>query len=143
MLAFQTLQATTELVWFDPQGHRLATIGQPSNYSNPALSPDGRRLAVARLDAQLGTRDIWLFDLAQGTPSRFTFDPSDESNPMWSPGGDRIAFDFYTKGKIDIYQKAITGIGQAETLTESSDVKVLESWAPDGRFILYDSAGKL
>ena len=62
---------------------------------------------------------------------------------MWSPGGDRIAFDFYTKGKIDIYQKATTGIGQAEPLTESSDVKVLESWAPDGRFILYDSAGKL
>jgi Tol biopolymer transport system component len=144
VLAYQTLQATTELVWFDRQGHRAGTVGQASDYSNPALSPDGRRLAVARLDAQLGTRDIWLFDLVEGTPPfRFTFDPSDESNPMWSPGGDRIAFDFYSKGNIDIYQKATTGIGQAEPLTESSAVKVLESWVPDERSIFYDSGGKL
>ena len=136
-------QATTELVWFDRQGRRLAAVGEPGNYSVPALSPDEKRLAVTRIDAQFGTRDIWLFDLARATPSHFTFDPTEETNPTWSPDGTRIAFTSSQKGHPDIYQKAATGAGDAEPLAESSGIKIVESWTPDGRLILYNSGGKL
>jgi hypothetical protein len=41
VLAYQTLiPATNELVWFDRQGRRLGTVGEPGNYSLPALSPE-------------------------------------------------------------------------------------------------------
>ena len=77
VLAYRTLgQASTELVWFDRQGRRLGTVGEPANYSVPALSPDEKTLAVTRIDPEIGTRDIWLFDLVRGTPSHFTFDPA-------------------------------------------------------------------
>ncbi len=144
VLAYRTLGlASTELIWFDRQGRRLGTAGEPGNYSVPALSPDEKTLAVTRIEPQVGTRDIWLFDLARGTPSRFTFDPSEETNPTWSPDGARIAFSSYQKGHAEIYQKAATGAGSAEPLKESSEPKGVESWTPDGRFILYDSGDKL
>ncbi len=144
VLAYRTLgQASTELVWFDRQGRRLETVGEPANYSVPALSPDEKTLAVTRIDPEIGTRDIWLFDLARGTPSHFTFDPTEETNPTWSPDGTQIVFTSRQNGKGDIFRKAATGAGIAEPLMESRDLKIVESWTPDGRFILYDSAGKV
>jgi serine/threonine protein kinase/Tol biopolymer transport system component len=140
VLAYRTLgQASTELVWFDRQGKRLGTLGEPANYSVPALSPDEKKLAITRIDAQVGTRDIWLFDLARGTSYRFTFDPDEETNPTWSPDGNRIAFTLHR----NIFQKAATGVGNPEPLWESSNNNMVQTWTPDGRFILYESEGKL
>jgi Tol biopolymer transport system component len=140
VLAYRTLgEANTELVWFDRQGRRLGTVGEPGNYSVPALSPDEKTLAVTRIDPEIGTRDIWLFDLLHGTPSQFTFDPAEETNPTWSPDGTQIVFSSVQNGKGDIYRKATTGAGIAEPVMESRDLKIVQSWTPDGRFVLYDS----
>lgn len=143
VLAYRTLgQATTELVWFDREGRRLGTVGEAANYSVPALSPDEKTLAVTRIDPHVATRDLWLFELTRGTPSRFTFDPAEETNPTWSPDGREIAFSS-VKGVIDIYLKAATGTGNARPLLQSSAPKMIEGWSPDGRFIFYLSEGKL
>jgi DNA-binding winged helix-turn-helix (wHTH) protein/Tol biopolymer transport system component len=144
ILAYQALgQAITELTWFDRDGRRLGTVGEASNYSIPALSPDEKTLAVARIDRHVGTRDLWLFELTRGAPLRFTFDAGEETNPTWSPDGKKVAFDSDQKGAFDIYQKAATGTGNAEPLLQSTSPKILEHWSPDGRFILYESDGKL
>jgi predicted Ser/Thr protein kinase len=50
--------ALNELTWYDRQGKRLSTVGERAAYSNPALSPDGKRLAIGRMDPALNTRDI-------------------------------------------------------------------------------------
>lgn len=144
VLAYRTRHvAMTELVWFDRRGHRLGTVGEPGTYSVPALSPNENILAITRTDMQLGTRNIWLFDLEGGAPSRFTFEPTEETNPTWSPDSKQIAYSSSQNGHHDIYQKAATGVGEARPLMESREIKLLQSWTPDGRTILYDSAGKL
>src|SRR5215813_7870943 len=56
-----------ELVWLDRNGKRLGTDGEPADYSNPAIAPDEKKLAISRADLQTKTRDIWLFDLVRGT----------------------------------------------------------------------------
>jgi len=148
LLAYQTLgQATTELVWFDREGRRLGAVGEAGNYSVPALSPDGKTLAVTRIDPHIGTRDLWLLDLVRGTTSRFTFDPSEETNPTWSPDSRQIAFSFRN---LDIYLKPVTGTGKAQPLlqtsfrkAQTSSQKIIESWSPDGRFVFYEGEGKL
>ncbi len=139
VLVYRTLRETTELVWFDRQGRRLGTVGEPGNYSVPALSPDENTLAVRRTDTQIGTHDLWLFNLVRGTSSRFTFDPGEETNPTWSPDGTRIAFSSYQKGSYDLYQKAATGAGNAVALMEPNESKIVLTWTPDGRFVLYAS----
>jgi Tol biopolymer transport system component len=73
--------AGTQLAWFDRSGRRLKNLGEPGLYSNPAISPDDKKVAVCRAEAAAGTRDIWVYDLARETASRFTFNPGDNSNP--------------------------------------------------------------
>ncbi|HYM12977.1 MAG TPA: protein kinase [Bryobacterales bacterium] len=134
--------APSQLAWFDRSGKRLAMVGEPAAYSNPALSPDDKRLAIGRADPQARTRDIWVFDLTRGTSSRFTFDPADDLNPIWSPDGARIAFTSERKGPRNIYWKRSDGTGPAEALLESSDQKSVEDWSPDGNLLLFNVRAK-
>ncbi len=56
------------------------------------LSPDGKRVATSRVDPQIFNQDIWVIDLARDLPTRLTFDPSRDVNPIWSPDGSRVAY---------------------------------------------------
>jgi len=131
----------TPLVWFDRQGKRLGTVGEPGSYTNPSLSPDGKRLAVGRADPATGRRDIWIIDLERGSSGRFTFDPSDDMNPAWSPDGSRIAFSSDRKGARNLYVKSASGAGEEELLLESGANKSVLNWSADGRIIAYGRAG--
>jgi eukaryotic-like serine/threonine-protein kinase len=127
-----------ELTWYDRQGKKLGTVGEHAFYSGPALSPDGKRLAVSRLDPATNSRDLWVMDLARGVSSRFTFDKADDLNPVWSPDGSRIAFSSDRKGKRDIYWKAAGGAGADELLLDFAGSKSLEDWSPDGKLLLFN-----
>ena len=128
---------STELVWLDRQGKRTGRVGEPADYSNPSLSPDEKKLIVSRMDLRSRTRDLWLFDLANGAASRFTFDPADETNAVWSQDGSRIAFDVVRNGIIDIYQKEVAGASQPKLLLHSGENHFIHQWSPDGRLLLY------
>jgi Tol biopolymer transport system component/DNA-binding winged helix-turn-helix (wHTH) protein len=128
---------SSELVWLDRQGKRTGRVGEPADYSNPSLSPDEKKLIVSRMDMRSRTRDLWLFDLASGAASRFTFDPADETNAVWSPDGSRIAFDMVRNGIIDIYEKEVAGASQPKLLLHSGENHFIHQWSPDGRLLLY------
>ena len=73
----------TQLVWVDRTGKQVAAVGAMAPQAADTglrLSPDEKRLAVSRLDPQTASSDIWLIDLARNNPSRFTFDPANESS---------------------------------------------------------------
>jgi eukaryotic-like serine/threonine-protein kinase len=127
-----------EMAWFDRTGKRLSSIGSPRQFSNPALSPDEKWLAVGQLDTKLRTRDLWLYDLARGTNSRLTFDPADDLNPAWSPDGRRIAFSSTRKGGRDIYIVDAHGTREPEVVLQTSIEKNIEQWSPDARYLLFN-----
>ncbi|MGH9368716.1 MAG: TolB family protein, partial [Thermoanaerobaculia bacterium] len=102
-------------------------------------SLDDRKLAVSRLASWTGTRDIWLYDLSRDTSSRFTFDPSTELSPFWSPDASRIVFSSDRAGALDLYQRVATGGSNDELLLSTSDPKYPNHWSPDGRYIVYES----
>ena len=79
----------TQFAWFDRSGRRLETLGTPDQRSlaNPSLSPDGSRIAFARVVG--GNWDVWLIDM-QGAVSKFTSALSLDWNPVWSPNGLQI-----------------------------------------------------
>ena len=106
-----------------------------ADYGDVELSPDNARVAVSVRD-QLN-RDIWLFDVARGLRTRFTFDPAAENASIWSPDGSRIVFSSTRKGPPNLYQKPSTGAGAEEALLEDNSVKYPASWFPDGKSILY------
>ena len=149
VLAFRggkTVLWLSRLSWFDRQGKQLGIAGEPERYSytDLALSPDGTRLAVARIDpkvagGEVGIWGIWLLDLIRGVSTRFTFDQAPNSAPVWSPDGNRVAFAALRVGVGNgIYQKATNGSGKEQELVHpTGEPKLPDDWSRDGRFLLY------
>ena len=139
-LAFQSGVAQhPQLVWFDRSGKQLGTVGEPADYSNPSLSADDKRLAVGIRNPKTKMRDIWLFDLTRGAKSRFTSDPADDLNPVWSKDGSRIFFTSHSKGPRDIFQKKVNAAEDEELIYASPEFKNVEDLSPDGRLLIYNA----
>jgi Tol biopolymer transport system component len=126
----------TRLSWFDRAGNALGIVGAADQMgvSNLMLSPDGRRVAVEQ--TLQNVTDLWLLDSARRM--RFTSGSGGSITrfPIWSPDGSQIAFNQIVSGSVRISVKPSTG-GDEEALFESSAVKILTDWSPDGRFLLY------
>jgi eukaryotic-like serine/threonine-protein kinase len=133
-----TQSSQSSLQWFDRSGKRLGVVGEPAEYSNPALSHDDSKLAVGIRDPQTKTRDIWIFDLLRGARTRLTFDPAEDLDSIWSPDGTRIAFTSDRLGQRDIYQKSADGSGSEELLLGGQGQKNAEDWSPDGKYLFYN-----
>jgi eukaryotic-like serine/threonine-protein kinase len=144
VLAYQGGGAMTnsQLVWFDRTGKQIGVLGDPAVSGGIELSQDGRQASVSIPDeaGKVG-RNIWLYDVARGLRTRFTFDRANEFASIWSPDGSRVIFDSDPKGHLDLYQKASSGAGADEVLLEDTMDKYPDNWSPDGRFILYSTSG--
>jgi Tol biopolymer transport system component len=142
VLAYQAIPAGADnlLAWYSRTGQKLGTVGQPNLYTNPALSPDGSRLAVGV--GPHGQRDIWIYDLKRGTASRLTFNSADDLDPAWSADGSQVFFSSDRAGRVDIYQQAANGLGSAQPVFQSKDQnKYLDDVSADGRYAIYDTGG--
>jgi len=129
-----------ELVWLDRSGKLLGKIGEPGDYTNPRLSPDGKRLAVAMRQAgTMAATDIWVLELARGAWTRLTFEPSNERTPIWTPDSTRLFYAASPRGLLDIYQTSVTGAGTAQPIVESDSDKFPSDCSPDGRFLTYST----
>jgi serine/threonine protein kinase/Tol biopolymer transport system component len=129
-----------QLTWFDRSGKQQETVGPSGEINDIVLSRDGKRLAMQRLDG--ANWDIWLMDLARGVPSRFTFDPASEDNPVWSPDGNQVIFSSEdAKGSVtlNLYRKVSSGAGSQELLFKSDITKEATDCSSDGRFIVFQS----
>jgi Tol biopolymer transport system component/predicted Ser/Thr protein kinase len=135
----------SDLAWLDRTGAPLGTLKKPptGDYANPAISPDGRRVAVNSLDARSGRNDIWIIDTARDVAERFTVGDGSSSDPVWSPDGRQVAFVSERNGRIQIVSKAIDGSGE-QVLEDlgpgrmSTQLSVVTTdWSPDGKFIVY------
>jgi hypothetical protein len=126
----------TQLTWYDRNGRRLQPLGPPGHYRNPVLSPDGKTVAVSRLDPTRGTWDIWTIDVERQSMAPITTDPASEEMPVWSPDGtelafksDRTAVDF----EIPVYRQRVGDAGApARFLNVRAPNIALHAWTSDG-----------
>jgi len=127
--------AARRLAWVDREGRELEQVGEPAEYYSTALSPDGKRLAINILDPRNGEGDIWIRDLERGVNSRFTFDPENDTDPVWSPDGRTILFASDRNDKHGLYRKDASGAGEPELLLEADSLPRPYSISPDGRYV--------
>jgi Tol biopolymer transport system component len=144
VLVYQTgeQEVMSQLQWFDRDGRLVAEIGDSGFYEHVALSPDGKTAALVVFDSTAGADDIYLLDVERGVRTRFTFDKSSDTLPVWSADGERLIFASRRNGTQAIYRKSIGGTGEVE-LVYQSDVDVFpNSWSTDGRYLAFDQPGQ-
>ena len=127
-------------IWVNSDGTETPTSIEAGIYSEVALSPDGKRVAV--VGGQGGVSDLWVSDLERGSVTRLTFGEF-VSSPTWSPDGSRLAFGSRLQGQGSgntwhIAIKPADGSRTAEVLAKGERTYTPGSFTPDGRFLLYD-----
>ena len=123
------------LTWFDRNGKRLGTVGQAGLYTNAAVSPDGRRIAVSLTQGAPANRDLWMLPMGGGPAMRLTTDPSVDAGPIWSADGRALVFSSQRGGVYQMYRKVENA---AEELLLKSDVSTIATdWSRDGRYVAY------
>ncbi|CAN5851652.1 hypothetical protein BH18ACI5_BH18ACI5_01880 [soil metagenome] len=76
-------------MWVNQSG-RAEPLSLPAGvYANPALSPDGGRLAICVIAG--GGRDIWVYNFERQTFTRLTFGGQNHT-PVWSRDGSTIYY---------------------------------------------------
>ena len=130
--------APRTLIWVDRAGREAPIKAPVRAYTYPRLSPDGTRVALQISDQM---NDIWVWDLRRETLTRLTFDPGQDSYPVWMPDGRRLLFSASVGGQRNVVWQAAEGTGQAERLNESSNVQVPFAVSPDGtRVVVRDAS---
>jgi Tol biopolymer transport system component len=134
------------LEWVARDGKVLGTLGEPAMYSQLALSPDGRRVAVEVEDAE-GRFDIWMIDGVRNVASRVTTDPGNWREPVWSPDGTQMLFTSDAGGDQNILLKGLTGSDPAAPLPGGAgqtkgERDIPENWSRLGNTLLFLTLGK-
>ncbi|HUS18656.1 MAG TPA: protein kinase [Terriglobales bacterium] len=131
----QSSSSGASLTWFDREGRPLSQVGGTDIYYNPALSNDGKRLAVDV--GRVG--DIWIYDLDRPTRTRLTFGAETDWGPVWAPDGKRLAYTSWSAdgSQYKLLLKNSSGVGEPELLTESAARMTAAAWSPDGKYLLY------
>jgi Tol biopolymer transport system component len=134
------------LVWVSRQGKIEGTVADlPDEVGGVALSPDGRRIAVAVIEG--GRRNIWTIDVERGTRTKLTPDLGWAGRPAFSPDGTQIAFAvnnqaFVVPADGSAAPRAV-GPGGHPAFTADARSLAVHLVGPEGRFeiALLDAAG--
>ncbi len=122
------------LVWVSRNGAEQPLAAPAHAYVQPRISPDGRQVAVGIAEQE---RQVWLYDLARDTLTRFTFQGNNNLVPFWTPDGKRIVFTSNKEGPRNLFWQKSDGSGGLERLTTSEFLHVPGSWSPDGQVLAY------
>ena len=140
-LVFQPGSLTSfqyNLLFMDRSGKAANITEEVKPYAFPAISPDGKRIA---LTLQGSTFDVWVYDLARDTITKVTFG-GDDYRPRWSPDGKMLAYDSSKSGHQQVYVKHDIGQGSEEVVTDGSENKELYDWTADGREVIFGRQNK-
>jgi len=122
-----------QMTWLDRNGGEAGKLGETDYYSGAAISPDGRRILVAR--AQPGVkRDLWLIDSQRGTPSRATFDPEGAIFGVWSPDGASVTVSL--ANGFEIRKILLQGNVTEQLVAPDQISKYPTDWTADGQTLI-------
>ncbi len=112
----------------------------PVDADEPALSPDGRKIAFR--SQQDGSAEIWVMNAdGSGQQQQLTHNTSSVQNgrPTWSHDGTKIAFQTTRDGNSEIYTMNADGSSETNFTNNSNAQDSDPAWSPDGTRIAFVS----
>lgn len=123
-----------ELTWCDRTGKTISMVGAREYYDAPAVSPDGKRIAVAIRGKGM---DVWVMPADRPGKTRITFDGLRPTALSWSPTGDEILYALRGGESLDIFSKSATGDGDASKLVGTPSAETSPELSRDRSFLVY------
>jgi serine/threonine-protein kinase len=103
---------------------------EPSAWSQPRFSADGKRILLRRI--MTPNCELWIRDLERGTTTRITFE-HDTHDPLWDASGDGILYAGDQGARRSVFRVSADG-SDAPTLMIDADVSIQPaSWSADGQ----------
>ncbi len=124
--------AGRKVVLIDDFGRVKDLTASDDVFLDPAMSPDGQRIALRGEGAQQG---LWIYEVGPGTRSRLT--SGNEVDPCWTPDGKRLIYSAYRNGEYGLYLRPADWSEPEEELVSGPDVLLATSVAPDGKEVAY------
>src|SRR5215831_14136577 len=85
--------------------------------------------------------DIWLAPVKGGEAHLLVSHPAEESRPLYSPDGTKLAFVSTRTGNGDIYILTLA-TGELKRLTYDDGMDQLDAWSRDGRWIYFSNGSR-
>jgi eukaryotic-like serine/threonine-protein kinase len=122
-----------KLVWVGRDGKILAGAVSGPQPAQPRISPDGRNAVFTGVSAD-GDSEILLADLERGTAVRFSEDPADDFNPVWTPDGLAVIWSTMPPNRSPyLVRRAIDGTSKTEAVVpDDNTAQFAGSVAPSG-----------
>jgi serine/threonine-protein kinase len=125
----------SELVWIDRTG-KEQPLGVPRRpFFSVRLDRMGQRLALDVRDPGAEGGDIYLLPLGRQTPTRVTFDPAEDTQPVWTPDG-RIVFVSLRDKTNGLYWQSADGTVAPQKVVTASLGIDHPAVTPDGRYVV-------
>ena len=123
-------------------GSRHALTRAPEQEYQPALSPEGRRIAYIRGDGE--DAQVWLMNADGSGQHQLTRSSGEKARPLWSPGGRRLVFMVWNRSLCepepvlwcpytDVWSVNADGSNERKLF----DRALQPAWSPDGRRLLF------
>jgi Tol biopolymer transport system component len=136
LISGSTSLGRRRMQWRSRDGKVMGDIGPADTYYSPRLSPDGRRLAMARVSTAVNS-DVWVYEFERGIMTRLTIAPGVDNYPAWSPDGRFVAFTTARGGPRSLFLTDAAGDRREERLTNGTLNHELLDWSSDNRYLLY------
>ncbi len=128
-LAYVPAMRERSLMWVDRDGSHATPAADAGRYANLRLSPDGTMVAAEMIEVDAA--GIWVIDLTRGGRTRLTSDGEDNHFPIWTSGGEEVAFCTAGDGEILLRSAPADGSRPPIVLARSPEPICPSSWSPN------------
>ena len=115
-----------ELRWVDRSGQRLGVVGEPMDARDVRIGPSAAAVAVSRVDPQLNTLDIWIYEGDRPLPRRMSLAIDADETPVWPRDGQRIG---WVMGRRTIVTRDVKAQTSEASLRKFGEPVSLTDWS--------------